>query len=314
MANLPLIGITQGDSLGIGPEIITKALSDPSLYRYCRPVIFGEERLFKNLQKNRNIPVVSPNRPYKNSAYVALEMATQWHLEKKIAAIVTSPVNKKRISSDEGIKFTGHTDYLKKRCEQFYKNRFSETMLFVGKKEKIALATTHIPLKSVSKAITPERLENTIKTVDEGLRHYFGLSHPSLAILGLNPHSGDEGLLGKEEKKYLHPAILWANKRKIDLKGPFPADSFFASLSEKFDATIALYHDQGLIPFKQKNFLQAVNLTLGLPLIRTSVDHGVAYDIHGQGKADPSSLVAAIRLAARLAKIGPPSFSAHGNH
>jgi len=302
MKELPLIGITQGDALGIGPEIITKALSNPLLYRHCRPVIFGEEKLFKNLRRKKNIPILFPNRPHKNSAYAALEMATQWCLEKKIAAMVTAPVNKKRISSDEHIKFVGHTDYLKTRCEKFYKRRFTETMLFVGEKEKIALATTHIPLKDIPKAITLKGLKNTIKTVHDGLKDYFGLSHPSLAMLGLNPHSGDDGLLGNEEKDYVRPAVRWANKHKIDLHGPFPADSFFAHLSEKFDATIALYHDQGLIPFKQKNFLRAVNVTLGLPIVRTSVDHGVAYDLTGSGKADSSSLVTAIILAARLAK------------
>lgn len=299
---LPLIGITQGDPLGIGPEIIAKTLSKPLLHRHCRPIIFGERKHFKTLKKD--IPVVSPNHPYKNSSYAALELATQFCLQKKVGAIVTLPINKNQISGDEKIKFTGHTDYLKRRCETFYKHRFFETMFFVGKKEKIALVTTHIPLREVATELSSDKLERTILNVHHGLLHHFGIQHPKIALLGLNPHAGEEGLLGEEEKKILLPVVRWARRRNFDLQGPFPADSFFGTHWNKFDATVALYHDQGLIPFKQKNFLQSVNLTLGLPIIRTSVDHGVAYDIKGQGKADPSSLLAAIRLAAQLAKNG----------
>ncbi len=303
MTSLPLIGITQGDPSGIGPEITAKALSGPLLYKYCRPIIFGEKKYFKNLKKD--ISFLFPDRHYENSAYAALELATQWCLETKIAALVTSPVDKNKISRDEDIEFRGHTDYLKARCENFYKKRFFETMFFVGKKEKVALVTTHIPLKSVSTELSRDKLKHTILNVHNSLVHYFGVQNPRVALLGLNPHAGDGGLLGGEEKRVLLPAIRWARKNKFDLHGPFPADSFFATLWNKFDATVALYHDQGLIPFKQRNFLHAVNITLGLPIIRTSVDHGVAYDIAGSGKADPSSLVAAIKLAAQLSKKGP---------
>jgi 4-hydroxythreonine-4-phosphate dehydrogenase len=308
MNNLPLIGITQGDPSGIGPEIVIKALESPLLYHHCRPLIFGKEKLFKKIAKKRNIPIFFPKRAYKNSAYAAMELAAEWCLEKKIAALVTSPVDKNKISSDEGIKFIGHTDYLKARCEIFYKKRFFETMFFVGKKEKVALVTTHVPLRFVSTELSGAALKHTLLNVHAGLVHYFGVRNPRIALLGLNPHAGDGGLLAgsnDEEKKVLLPAIRWARKNKFDLHGPFPADSFFAALWNKFDATVALYHDQGLIPFKQRNFLHAVNITLGLPIIRTSVDHGVAYDIAGSGKADPSSLIAAIKLAAQLSKKGP---------
>lgn len=305
MTNLPLIGITQGDPSGIGPEIVVKALEAPLLYQYCHPVIFGNEQLFKKIAKKRNVQILFPKHVYKNSAYAALELAASSCLEKKIAALVTSPVNKNKISSDEGIKFTGHTDYLKSRCEAFYKKRFFETMFFVGKKEKMALVTTHIPLKDVPTELSADKLKHTILNVHNSLLHTFGVQNPRIALLGLNPHAGDDGLLGREEKRVLLPAIRWARKNKFDLHGPFPADSFFATLWNKFDATVALYHDQGLIPFKQRNFLHAVNVTLGLPIIRTSVDHGVAYDIAGSGKADPSALFAAIKLAAQLSKKGP---------
>ncbi len=307
MRDLPLIGITQGDPSGIGLEIAAKALSEPLLYQYCLPIIFGEKKYFKNLKKD--IPVLFPDHPYENSSYAALELATQFCLQRKLGAMVTLPVNKNQISTDEGIKFLGHTDYLKEKCERFYKKRFYETMFFVGKKaggkkEKIALVTTHIPLRKVSTELSADKVKHTILNVHNSLLHTFGVQNPRIALLGLNPHAGDGGLLGEEEKRVLLPAIRWARKHKFDLHGPFPADSFFATRWNKFDATVALYHDQGLIPFKQRNFLHAVNVTLGLPIIRTSVDHGVAYDIAGSGKADPSALFAAIELAAQLSKKG----------
>lgn len=303
MKDLPLVGITQGDPSGIGPELVAKALSGPLLYRYCRPIIFGEKKYFKNMRKD--IPFLFPDRHYENSSYAALEFAARFCLQRKLGAIVTLPVNKNQISMDEGIKFFGHTDYLKSRCEAFYKKRFYETMFFVGKKEKMALVTTHIPLKDVSTELSADKLKHTVLNVHNSLLHAFGVQNPRIALLGLNPHAGDDGLLGEEEKRVLLPVIRWAKKHKFDLRGPFPADSFFVTLWNKFDATVALYHDQGLIPFKQRNFLHAVNVTLGLPIIRTSVDHGVAYDIAGSGKADPSALFAAIKLAAQLSKKGP---------
>jgi 4-hydroxythreonine-4-phosphate dehydrogenase len=176
-------------------------------------------------------------------------------------------------------------------------------MMFLGSRWKIVLVTTHLPLKDVSKRITANRILSTLHLTNEGMKKYFGISCPQIAVLGLNPHSGEEGLLGEEEKREILPAIAEAKLLGMDAEGPFPADSFFnISGRYAFDAVISMYHDQGLIPIKMLDFKEAVNFTLGLPFIRTSVDHGTAYDIAGKGLADPANLVKAIVTAANLLK------------
>ena len=176
-------------------------------------------------------------------------------------------------------------------------------MMFLGSKWKIILVTTHLPLKEVSKWITSDRILSTIRMTDEGLKRYFGITHPKIAILGLNPHCGEGGLLGKEEKRAIIPAIAEARSQGVEAEGPFPADSFFNLTRDiPFDTVICMYHDQGLIPIKMVDFDEAVNLTLGLPFIRTSVGHGTAYDIAGKGLADPTNLVKALLMASKLSK------------
>ena len=177
-------------------------------------------------------------------------------------------------------------------------------MMFLGSKWKIVLVTTHLPLKDISRWITAKRIFSTIRLTDEGMKKYFGVAHPKIAVLGLNPHCGEEGLLGEEKKKEILPAIAEAKSSGMDVEGPFPADSFF-NLSGRynFDVVISMYHDQGLIPVKMFGFREAVNFTLGLPFIRTSVDHGTAYDIAGKGLADPANLLKAISTAANLSKL-----------
>jgi 4-hydroxythreonine-4-phosphate dehydrogenase len=177
-------------------------------------------------------------------------------------------------------------------------------MMFLGSRWKIVLVTTHLPLKDVSKWITASRVLSTVRLTEEGMRKYFGIPHPKIAILGLNPHCGEEGLLGEEEKREISPAIAEAKSLGINVEGPFPSDSFFdLSRGFTFDVTVSMYHDQGLIPIKMFDFKEAVNFTLGLPFIRTSVDHGTAYNIAGKGLADPTNLVNAILTAANLSKL-----------
>jgi 4-hydroxythreonine-4-phosphate dehydrogenase len=177
-------------------------------------------------------------------------------------------------------------------------------MMFIGSKWKVVLATTHLPLKEVSKWITRDRILITLRLTGEGLRRYFSISQPRLAILGLNPHCGEGGLLGVEEKEEIIPAIEEAKTLGIEVQGPFPADSFFdISTPHPYDAVIAMYHDQGLIPIKIFDFKESVNFTLGLPFIRTSVGHGTAYDIAGRGLADPANLIKAMVTAANLSKF-----------
>jgi 4-hydroxythreonine-4-phosphate dehydrogenase len=177
-------------------------------------------------------------------------------------------------------------------------------MMFLGSRWKVVLVTTHLPLKEVSKWITSDRILSAIRMTDEGLKKYFRILHPKIAVLGLNPHSGEEGLLGEEEKMEIIPAIEMAKTQGVMVEGPFSADSFFnLSNPTPFDAVISMYHDQGLIPIKMSGFKEAVNFTLGLPFIRTSVGHGTAYDIAGKGLADPTNLINALTAASYLVKI-----------
>jgi len=215
----------------------------------------------------------------------------------ELDAITTCPINKQAMNL-AGYSFPGHTELLAHLSQSS-----PVAMMFLGSKWKIVLVTTHLSLKDVSRWITADRILSTLRLADEGMKKYFGVAHPKIAVLGLNPHCGEDGLLGEEEKKEILPAIAEAKSLGMDVEGPFPADSFF-NLSGRtaFDAVISMYHDQGLIPIKMFGFKEAVNFTLGLPFIRTSVDHGTAYDIAGKGLADPANLVKAISTAANLSK------------
>ena len=200
--------------------------------------------------------------------------------------------------NEAGYSFPGHTELLAHLV-----GAPAVAMMFLGSKWRIVLVTIHLPLKDVSSRACKDRILSTLRLTDEGLKKYFGIPHPKIAVLGLNPHSGEGGLLGEEETREILPAITEAKLLGMDAEGPFPADSFFnASGRHTFDAVIAMYHDQGLIPIKMLDFKEAVNFTLGLPFVRTSVDHGTAYDIARKGLADPTNLVKAILAAANLAK------------
>jgi len=216
----------------------------------------------------------------------------------ELDAMTTCPINKQAINA-AGYPFSGHTELLADLVQAP-----CVAMMFLGSKWKVVLVTTHLPLKEVSKWITKNRVLTTIRLTEEGLKKYFRIGIPRIAVLGLNPHCGEEGLLGEEEKREILPAIAEAKSLGMDVEGPFPADSFF-NLSGRynFDAVISMYHDQGLIPIKISDFREAINFTLGLPFIRTSVDHGTAYDIAGKGLADPTNLIRAISTAANLSKL-----------
>jgi 4-hydroxythreonine-4-phosphate dehydrogenase len=216
----------------------------------------------------------------------------------EINAMTTCPINKQAMNQ-AGYLFPGHTEFLAHLARVP-----SVAMMFLGSRWKIVLATTHLPLKDVAEWITADRVFSTIRLTHEGMKKYFGISHPRIAVLGLNPHCGEGGLLGEEDRREIVPAIARARSLGVGVEGPFPADSFFDfSGRSAFDAVISMYHDQGLIPIKMLEFKEAVNFTLGLPFVRTSVDHGTAYDIAGKGLADPTSLIMAMRAAANILNL-----------
>jgi 4-hydroxythreonine-4-phosphate dehydrogenase len=328
---LPIIGITMGDPTGIGPEIIVKVLSMEEPFKACRPVVFGDREVLSRAIQMQNLATTleaideipedgylphkifffplsqlevaslrfgKPDRACGEAMVKYIEEAVKRVKSGELDAITTCPINKQAMNS-AGYSFPGHTELLAHLAQAS-----PVAMMFLGSKWKIVLVTTHLPLKDVSRWITTNRILSTIRLTDEGMKKYFGTAHPNIAVLGLNPHCGEDGLLGEEEKKEILPAIAEAKSLGMDVEGPFPADSFF-NLSGRtdFDAVISMYHDQGLIPIKMLDFKEAVNFTLGLPFIRTSVDHGTAYDIAGKGVADPTNLVKAISTAADLSKL-----------
>ena len=328
---LPLIGITMGDPTGIGPEIIVKALSVEEPFQACRPIVFGDRevlsraiqiqslsatieviekipedgylpgRIFLLPVSRLNITSLrfgQPDRACGEAMVRYIEEAVKRVTAGALDAITTCPINKQAMNA-AGYSFPGHTEFLGHLAQAPH-----VAMMFLGSKWKIVLVTTHLPLKDVSRWITASRILSTLRLTDEGMKKYFAISHPKMAVLGLNPHCGEGGLLGEEEKREVLPAIAEARSLGMDVEGPFPADSFF-SLSGRtvFDAVISMYHDQGLIPIKMLDFKEAVNFTLGLPFIRTSVDHGTAYDLAGKGLADPTNLVKAVLTAANLSKL-----------
>jgi len=333
--SLPIIGITMGDPTGVGPEIIVKALSMKEPFQVCRPVVFGDREVLLKAIAMQGLPTTvettvevieeipkdgylpqkiflfslsqlegaslnfgKPDKKCGEAMVSYIEGAVRWTQDGKLDAITTCPINKQAIN-EAGRPFSGHTELLAHLA-----GASSVAMMFLGTRWKVVLVTTHLPIKEVSKWITRDRVLSTIRMTDEGLKKYFGITRPEIAVLGLNPHCGEEGLLGEEEKTEIIPAIAETRSQGLEVKGPFSADSFFdLSHPSTFDAVISMYHDQGLIPMKMLDFNGAVNFTLGLPFIRTSVGHGTAYDIAGRGLADPTNLVKAILSASELLKF-----------
>lgn len=328
MTQLPVIGVTMGDPAGIGPEIVVKALSDEAMRGVCRPVVLGDPDVLADtarwlgrecrlevLPGPAGIPgadgVISvlpvsrmgPCRvrpgsptPAGGSAMVAFIVeAVNLCRTGRLDAMVTAPISK-ALMHEAGHRYEGHTELIAHMT-----GTRDYVMMLAGDRLRVALVTIHCALRDVPSAITAEKVHKTITVTAASLGSDFGLRHPRLAVAALNPHAGEGGIFGAEEAEIIEPGIRRAADEGIDVSGPLPADTLFhAAASGRFDAVVAMYHDQGLIPLKLLHFSDAVNVTLGLPIVRTSVDHGTAYDIAGQGKASPSSLIAAIRMASSI--------------
>ncbi len=329
IANKLVVGISQGDGNGIGYEVIIKALADTRILDSFIPVIYGSSKIFgfykKSIHeidqmdtyvinsatdaKTRKINIVNclpenvyvePGQASPESAQCAirsLECAVEDLKQGIIDVLVTAPINK-RAMSNEGFGFTGHTEYLEK---VFAVNEVA--MFMVSDTLKIGVVTGHIPLKDVSSAISKEKIISKLRLLDASLKKDFGIDSPKIGVLGLNPHCGDGGLLGDEEQRIILPAVEAANDEGILAFGPYSPDGYFGlGQFAKFDATLAMYHDQGLSPFKAIAFETGVNFTAGLPVVRTSPDHGTAYEMAGRDEANPRSMISAIYTAIDIYK------------
>lgn len=319
----PVIGFSCGDINGIGIEVILKVLGDARILELCTPVVFASNKAINfyrksiqesnvNYQQVKELDRFNPkmvnvvgcweeevaitpgqlNEIGGKYAVLSLTMATEALKDQKIHALVTAPLHKKNVQTEQ-FPYTGHTPYLKAAF-----GVEDVVMLMVAENMRVGLLTEHIPVGEVAAHIKKEAIVRKLKLMNQSLKKDFGIDKPRLAVLGLNPHAGDEGLIGKEETEIIKPAVKEAKQQDIMVFGPYSADAFFArGQHEKFDAVLAMYHDQGLIPFKSLAKGEGVNYTAGLPGIRTSPDHGTAFDIAGKGKADESSLRAALFAA-----------------
>ena len=319
-----IVGITQGDGNGIGYEVIIKALADARILDSFTPVIYGSSKIFGFYRKTlHNIEQMDTNvitsakdvHPKRinivnclpenvfvepgqstpeaaKSAIRSLECAVEDIKKGYIDVLVTAPINKKAMVR-EGFGYNGHTEYL----ENIFGVK-EVAMLMVSDLLKVGVVTAHIPLKDVPGSLTQEKIVSKLRMMDHSLRRDFGIDAPRIAVLGLNPHSGDGGLLGDEEQSIILPAVQAAQKEGIQAFGPYSPDGFFGLGNYgRFDATLAMYHDQGLAPFKALSFESGVNFTAGLPIVRTSPDHGTAYEMAGRDEADPHSMMSAIYTA-----------------
>ncbi|MEO7393550.1 MAG: 4-hydroxythreonine-4-phosphate dehydrogenase PdxA [Chitinophagaceae bacterium] len=316
----PVIGISCGDINGVGIEIIIKTFSDTRLLDHCTPVIFASAKAINFYRKsvaegsfnyqnikdfNRIAPkqinlfncweeevAINPGQLTDTGgkyAILSLQTAVAALKQKNIDGLITAPIHKKNIQSPD-FSFPGHTPYLKNIFEVN-----DVAMMLCAGSFRVGLVTEHLPVSEVAKEITKEKIISKLNIIHQSLRKDFGIDKPSIAVLGLNPHAGDEGLIGNEEETIIKPAIKEAKNNNMLVIGPFSADAFFARRNfERFDAVLAMYHDQGLIPFKALASGEGVNYTAGLPGVRTSPDHGVAFDIAGKGKADPSSFLSSL--------------------
>ena len=319
-----VVGITQGDSNGIGYEVIIKSLADERILDSFTPVIYGSSKLMgfyrKTLhnigpmdinvissaadakQKKINLVNCLPDNIYAEpgqstpdsakAAIKSLEMAVKDLKEGQVDVLVTAPINK-RAMNEEGFCNTGHTEYLQREF-----GADDVTMIMVSDQIKIGVVTGHIPLRDVPKSLTKDSILGKLRIMKDSLLRDFGVTDPKIAVLGLNPHCGDGGLLGDEEQNIILPAVQAAQAEGIQAFGPYSPDGFFGLGNySRFDATLAMYHDQGLAPFKALAFSDGVNFTAGLPIVRTSPDHGTAYDMAGRDEADPRSMMSAIYMA-----------------
>lgn len=318
------IGITHGDTNGVGYEVILKCFASNDILELCTPIIYGSSKIMNYHKKAMSIQTTQVNvtRDIKNvkesalnlidivtdevkvelgqpskqagkAAFLSLEAAVSDLKRGSIDVLVTAPINKDNIHSDE-FAFAGHTEYLEASTGDGEK----ALMILCNDAMKVALVTTHVPLASVAAAITKENIVEKLRIFNNSLKRDFNISCPRIAVLGLNPHCGDNGLMGSEEKDIISPAIQQANDERIVCFGPYAADGFFGNNQyRRFDGVLAMYHDQGLAPFKTIAMEDGVNVTAGLPIVRTSPDHGTGYDIAGQGVASEASMRHAIFTA-----------------
>jgi 4-hydroxythreonine-4-phosphate dehydrogenase len=329
MSERPIIAITMGDPAGVGPEVLAKALARQEIWDCCRPLAVGDAGVLAQAVASVNVPLAlhtvtdvaaarfDPNAPdvfdlrsvdlaafqpatvsatAGRAAVTYIEQATELALSEQVAAIATGPINKAALQA-AGCPHIGHTEMLAELTDAG-----QVTTMLATPGLRVVHVTRHVPLAKVAAHITRERVLNTIRLTDAGLRVMGPLGlQPRLAVAALNPHGGDKGLLGREEIEEIGPAVEAARAEGLDAHGPIPADSvFFRAIRGEFDVVVAMYHDQGHIPIKTHGFEHSVTVTLGLPIVRTSVDHGTAFDIAWQGRASEESMVEAIRLAARL--------------
>lgn len=317
------VAITQGDTNGVGYEVILKTFADPAMFELCTPIIYGSPKIAayhrKALNLETNFSIINSAEEARNgrlnilacfdeevkvelgqpseeaglAAFKALDRAMTDYRAGLFDVLVTAPINKATIQSP-GFHFPGHTEYIETSVGDGNK----ALMILMNESLRVALVTTHLPIKEVSKAITKEAIIEKATIFHKTLRRDFRISNPRIALLSLNPHAGDNGLLGSEEQEVIKPAIDELENAGIQAFGPYPADGFFGSNAyDHFDGVLAMYHDQGLAPFKTIALESGVNFTAGLPIIRTSPDHGTAYDIAGQGKADENSFRQAVYTA-----------------
>jgi 4-hydroxythreonine-4-phosphate dehydrogenase len=324
----PTIAISMGDFNGVGPEVILKHLSKMDLSS-STPLLIGSETVFQFYEKSLNIRVarhrisetseieegsvnilsisdidesdIQPSKISKSAGLAAMK-AVEYGINSCLAgqadALVTAPISKEAIHK-AGYNYPGHTEFLAEKT-----GTELVTMILATDQLRVGLQTGHIPMKEVPGSINSNEIVYKIESLDKSLRENFGIDHPKIAVLGLNPHAGDGGVLGTEETEFIQPAVNEVHKKGIHAEGPFPADGFFGSRKHtQFDAILAMYHDQGLIPFKALSFGKGVNFTAGLPIIRTSPDHGTAFDIAGQNKANPDSFTSAYNLAVKMSLI-----------
>ena len=326
--SLPLVAITMGDAAGTGPEIITKSLALPKLRAVCRPVVIGDAaamtralrftgvslnvREIKDVAEATSAPGeidvldlanldlatlklghVDPQAGH--AAYEYIKLATELALAGRVSAVVTSSINKESLNA-AGHHFDGHTGLLAHLCD-----RPDATMMLVADKLRVSHVSTHVPLRVAIDRVKPDRILTVLRLTHDAVRR-LGIDRPRLAVAGLNPHAGENGLFGDEEEKFITPAIVQARALGLDVHGPFAGDTiFFRTLQGEFDAGVAMYHDQGHVAAKMLGIWRGVNVTLGLPIIRTSVEHGTDFANAGTGRSDPRSLNEALKLAAAMA-------------
>lgn len=318
--SLPRIGITIGDPAGIGPEIVARALADPQVRVACQPVVCGDQSVFAEAARRLGLteqiralgefcfvdsgvvggaalPVPGQVSALGGqAAFTALKNCAELALNGRVQAIATAPINKEALKA-AGVPFIGHTEILADLT-----GASDPLTLFVVRELRVFFLSRHVALKAACELVTKENLLSFSRRAHRELARLLGQESPKLAIAGLNPHSGEHGLFGDEEVTEIEPAIRELREEGLDISGPYPADSvFYRSLTGEFDAVISLYHDQGHIATKMVDFERTISVTLGLPFVRTSVDHGTAFDIAGKGIASPVSMVEAILMAAKFA-------------